>query len=148
MLRGVFECRQVVFWGTGTKRLGTPGIDYYSRKSPDVCMHEPCRIAGTWPSIWQEEGGPRFFQIWKFFATCCACALLGALGACSSRIFLKLCNLVLLVHIWIKFCFKIRSENQNIIFLYKTLCIIIGYTRLLWCIYIYILEHFWETCCN
>ena len=27
MLRGEFECRQVVFWGTGTKRLGTPALD-------------------------------------------------------------------------------------------------------------------------
>ena len=25
--RGEFECRQVVFWGTGIKRLGTPAID-------------------------------------------------------------------------------------------------------------------------
>ena len=23
---GEFECCQVVFWGTGTKRLGTPGL--------------------------------------------------------------------------------------------------------------------------
>ena len=23
-----FECRQVVFWGTGTKRLGTPALHY------------------------------------------------------------------------------------------------------------------------
>ena len=27
MLRGEFKCRQLVFWGTGTKRLGTPGLD-------------------------------------------------------------------------------------------------------------------------
>ena len=25
---GEFECRQVVFWGTGTKRLGTPGVEH------------------------------------------------------------------------------------------------------------------------
>ena len=31
MPRGEFECRQVVFWGTGTKRLGTPGIDKMRR---------------------------------------------------------------------------------------------------------------------
>ena len=27
--RGEFECRQVVFWGTGTKRLGTPALEEY-----------------------------------------------------------------------------------------------------------------------
>ena len=27
MLRGEFECRQVVFWGTDTQRLGTPVVD-------------------------------------------------------------------------------------------------------------------------
>ena len=30
MLRGEFECRQVVFWGTGTKRLGTPVLEQAS----------------------------------------------------------------------------------------------------------------------
>ena len=31
MLRGEFECRQVVFWGTGTKRLGTPVAEHVTR---------------------------------------------------------------------------------------------------------------------
>ena len=26
--RGEFECRQVVFWGTGIKRLGTPDLKH------------------------------------------------------------------------------------------------------------------------